>query len=66
VVVLRPSIGSSSPSSLSGPASAIGIDASATVDFALWRWFFFGLRLVIMMILKPGGLIEAGPGAVSQ
>jgi branched-chain amino acid transport system permease protein len=36
------------------------------VDFALWRWFFFGLRLVIMMILKPGGLIEAGPGAVSQ
>jgi ABC-type branched-subunit amino acid transport system ATPase component len=31
-----------------------------TVDFTLWRWFFFGLGLVVMMILKPGGLIEAG------
>jgi branched-chain amino acid transport system permease protein len=40
--------------------SALGIDALATVDFTLWRWFFFGLGLVIMMILKPGGLIEAG------
>jgi branched-chain amino acid transport system permease protein len=40
--------------------SALGINALATVDFTLWRWFFFGLGLVIMMILKPGGLIEAG------
>jgi ABC-type branched-subunit amino acid transport system ATPase component len=40
--------------------SALGIDALASVDFTLWRWFFFGLGLVIMMILKPGGLIEAG------
>jgi branched-chain amino acid transport system permease protein len=40
--------------------SAIGIDALATLDFTLWRWFFFGLGLVVMMILKPGGLIEAG------
>jgi branched-chain amino acid transport system permease protein len=40
--------------------SALGIDALTTVDFTLWRWFFFGLGLVIMMILKPGGLIEAG------
>src|SRR5215472_2515485 len=39
---------------------ALGIDALATVDFTLWRWFFFGLGLVVMMILKPGGLIEAG------
>jgi len=38
----------------------LGIDALTTVDFTLWRWFFFGLGLVIMMILKPGGLIEAG------
>jgi branched-chain amino acid transport system permease protein len=36
------------------------IDVLTTVDFTLWRWFFFGLGLVIMMILKPGGLIEAG------
>jgi branched-chain amino acid transport system permease protein len=39
---------------------ALGIDALTKVDFTLWRWFFFGLGLVIMMILKPGGLIEAG------
>jgi branched-chain amino acid transport system permease protein len=39
--------------------SALGIKALATVDFTLWRWFFFGLGLVVMMILKPGGLIEA-------
>jgi branched-chain amino acid transport system permease protein len=43
-----------------GLGSALGIDALATVDFTLWRWFFFGLGLVVMMILKPGGLIEAG------
>jgi branched-chain amino acid transport system permease protein len=36
--------------------SVLGIDALTTVDFTLWRWFFFGLGLVIMMILKPGGL----------
>jgi len=39
---------------------ALGIDALTKVDFTLWRWFFFGIGLVIMMILKPGGLIEAG------
>jgi branched-chain amino acid transport system permease protein len=43
-----------------GLGSALGINALATVDFTLWRWFFFGLGLVVMMILKPGGLIEAG------
>ena len=40
--------------------SIVGITALTTVDFTLWRWFFFGLGLVVMMILKPGGLIEAG------
>jgi branched-chain amino acid transport system permease protein len=40
--------------------SVLGIKALTTVDFTLWRWFFFGLGLVVMMILKPGGLIEAG------
>ncbi|SDR63958.1 amino acid/amide ABC transporter membrane protein 2, HAAT family /amino acid/amide ABC transporter ATP-binding protein 1, HAAT family [Rhizobiales bacterium GAS113] len=43
-----------------GLGHALGIDALITVDFTLWRWFFFGLGLVVMMILKPGGLIEAG------
>jgi branched-chain amino acid transport system permease protein len=39
--------------------SGLGINALTTVDFTLWRWFFFGFGLVVMMILKPGGLIEA-------
>ena len=43
-----------------GLGSFLGIHALTTVDFTLWRWFFFGLGLVVMMILKPGGLIEAG------
>jgi branched-chain amino acid transport system permease protein len=43
-----------------GLGSVLGINALTTVDFTLWRWFFFGLGLVVMMILKPGGLIEAG------
>ena len=38
----------------------LGIAALTTVDFTVWRWFFFGFGLVVMMILKPGGLIEAG------
>ncbi len=40
--------------------ASLGIQALTTVDFTLWRWFFFGLGLTVMMILKPGGLIEAG------
>jgi branched-chain amino acid transport system permease protein len=43
-----------------GLGGVLGIDALTTVDFTVWRWFFFGLGLVVMMILKPGGLIEAG------
>src|SRR5262249_51209962 len=39
--------------------SSFGINALTTVDFTIWRWFFFGFGLVVMMILKPGGLIEA-------
>jgi branched-chain amino acid transport system permease protein len=39
---------------------ALGIESLTTVDFTIWRWFFFGFGLVVMMILKPGGLIEAG------
>jgi len=45
-----------------GLGSIVGIKALTTVDFTLWRWFFFGLGLVVMMVLKPGGLIEAGRG----
>jgi branched-chain amino acid transport system permease protein len=38
----------------------LGIAGLTHVDFTIWRWFFFGFGLVVMMILKPGGLIEAG------
>jgi branched-chain amino acid transport system permease protein len=41
--------------------AGLGIKALTTVDFTIWRWFFFGFGLVAMMILKPGGLIEARP-----
>jgi branched-chain amino acid transport system permease protein len=40
----------------------LGIAGLTTVDFTVWRWFFFGFGLVVMMVLKPGGLIEAGRG----
>jgi branched-chain amino acid transport system permease protein len=34
----------------------LGVHALTTVDLTLWRWFFFGLGLVIMMLVKPEGL----------
>jgi branched-chain amino acid transport system permease protein len=33
-----------------------GIAALTTVDLTLWRWFFFGLGLALVMLLKPEGL----------
>jgi branched-chain amino acid transport system ATP-binding protein len=33
-----------------------GIPGLATVDLTLWRWFFFGLGLVLVMLLRPEGL----------
>src|SRR5512145_1432944 len=35
---------------------SIGFTALATVDLTLWRWFFFGLGLTLMMLFKPEGL----------
>src|SRR5215470_12521040 len=34
-----------------------GIAALTTVDLTLWRWFFFGLGLALVMLLKPEGLV---------
>ena len=28
-----------------------------TVDLTLWRWFFFGLGLALVMLFKPEGLV---------
>jgi branched-chain amino acid transport system permease protein len=33
-----------------------GIAALTTVDLSLWRWFFFGLGLILVMLFKPEGL----------
>src|SRR5215468_1227477 len=33
-----------------------GVQALAAADITLWRWFFFGLGLVLVMLLKPEGL----------
>ena len=35
---------------------SLGVRTLMTVDLTLWRWFFFGLGLVIMMLVKPEGL----------
>ena len=35
---------------------SVGIATLATIDLTLWRWFFFGLGLVVVMLFKPEGL----------
>lgn len=32
------------------------ISQLATIDLTLWRWFFFGLVLIIVMVIRPEGL----------
>ena len=36
---------------------SVGSATLATVDLTLWRWFFFGLGLVVVMLFKPEGLV---------
>jgi branched-chain amino acid transport system permease protein len=31
----------------------------AKIDLSLWRWFFFGLTMVVVMVLKPEGLFPS-------
>ena len=35
------------------------ISALRTIDLSLWRWFFFGLTMVVIMVLKPEGLFPS-------
>jgi len=35
---------------------SLGVATLASVDLTLWRWFFFGLGLVIIMLVRPEGL----------
>lgn len=46
-----------------GLGRAIGLPALTTVDLTLWRWFFFGLTLIIVMVLKPEGLFPSAQRA---
>jgi branched-chain amino acid transport system permease protein len=38
---------------------SLNIAALTTVDLGLWRWFFFGLALVIVMVIRPEGLFPS-------
>jgi len=35
---------------------SVGITVLTTIDLTLWRWFFFGLGLALVMLFKPEGL----------
>jgi branched-chain amino acid transport system permease protein len=39
-----------------GIGRTVGVPALAGVDLTLWRWFFFGLGLALVMLLRPQGL----------
>lgn len=39
-----------------GLGRLLGSDLLARADLSLWRWFFFGVTIMIVMILRPGGL----------
>ncbi len=39
-----------------GIGRATGITALVGADLTLWRWFFFGLGLTVMMLVRPQGL----------
>src|SRR2546428_11130221 len=39
-----------------GIGRSLGVATLASVDLTLWRWFFFGLGLVIIMLVRPEGL----------
>lgn len=42
-----------------GLGKALNIAALTTVDLQLWRWFFFGATLIVVMVLRPEGLFPS-------
>jgi len=38
---------------------ALNIPYLITLDLSLWRWFFFGMALIIIMVLRPEGLFPS-------
>lgn len=39
--------------------NATGLQTFQTADLSLWRWFFFGATLIIVMVLRPEGLLPS-------
>ncbi len=39
--------------------NTLNIPVLTRIDLSLWRWFFFGLALIIVMVLRPGGLFPS-------
>jgi branched-chain amino acid transport system permease protein len=39
-----------------GLGQLVSVPALQKVDLQLWRWFFFGSTLIIVMLLRPEGL----------
>jgi branched-chain amino acid transport system permease protein len=37
----------------------LSVPALQKVDLQLWRWFFFGATLIIVMLLRPEGLFPS-------
>ncbi len=44
---------------VNGLGRNLNIPALATIDLGLWRWFFFGLTMVVIMLIKPEGLFPS-------
>lgn len=49
-----------------GLGHLVGSEVLARADLSLWRWFFFGITLIIVTVLRPGGLFPASPRPAEQ
>jgi branched-chain amino acid transport system permease protein len=46
-----------------GLGQLLSIAALQKIDLQLWRWFFFGATLIIVMLLRPEGLFPSSQRA---
>jgi branched-chain amino acid transport system permease protein len=46
-----------------GFGALVGSQMLMRADLSLWRWFFFGLTLIVVMILRPEGLLPSAQRA---
>jgi branched-chain amino acid transport system permease protein len=44
-----------------GLGHLLGSEILSRADLSLWRWFFFGVTLIIVTVLRPGGLFPTTP-----